>query len=240
MSPQQHLEWLEDNVTWLEDLEIDQLKSPVPSCPGWSVEDVVNHLSFGLGLSYPEALAKAPEANAAEVFAGVPRPDEYPTGYRALATFSINMRNCLATFGETQPEAPCWTYAGPGAAKFWFRRAAIETTLHRMDIEEAVYGTQSELSATRVADAVLETVEFALPLAADLVARPAGRMKISSPILDRTLEVGHGARQATITGDGQQTLLALWGRDHHDVSISGDHGIADDWLTLIQTAFAGT
>lgn len=239
MSPQQHLTWFEENVAWFEELAVEDLKSIVPNCPGWSVEDVVNHLSFGLGLAYPVALSKAPETAPVDAFEGVAWPLDNPTGYSSLLTFSTNMRRCLAIFNETNPERPCWTYAGPGTARFWFRRAAIETTMHRMDVEGAVRGVRSELPADRTNDAVVEAVEFALPLAAAMTEHPDGMLTICSSDLSLHLELGEGRRQAEITGGPQDILCALWGRNSDKVSISGDRVIADEWLSLIETAFAG-
>ncbi len=114
VAPHQHLDWLTDNISWFEQLPLDTLDSIVPNCPGWTVEEVINHLSFGLGLCYPVALSKAPETAASDAFAEVTWPDEYPTGENAKATFSTNMRRCLDTFIGIEPDASCWTYAGPG------------------------------------------------------------------------------------------------------------------------------
>lgn len=239
MAPSQHLDWFEENVRWFEALKNSDLAVPVPSCPGWSVENVVNHLAIGLGLGYPIALSKPPDTAASEAFVGIARPDDDPIGQAALDSFSYNMGRCVSVFRATPPDTPCWTYAGPGSAKFWFRRAAIETALHRMDVEDALASGAQRLADDRAEDALVETLEFALPLAADLIGWPDGRIRVESPDLNLAMDLGHGARHAVISGHGLPALLALWGRSGADVEITGDQALAGEWLTAMERAFAG-
>lgn len=138
----------------------------VPACPGWNVENVITHLTFGLGLGYPYALAADPNCPGNEAFAAVPWPTEMPTGTAVFDVFRSEMGRCIRIFENTDPAMPCYTYQGPGVAGFWFRRAAIETTLHRMDVTEALGVVDPELQPERTLDAIAEAVEFALPLAA--------------------------------------------------------------------------
>jgi len=138
MSPSQHLEWFQDNSTWFCDLSPGALEVTVPACPEWTVENVVSHLAFGLGLGYPYALRAGPDCPDDQAFADVPWPTEIPVGVGALDAFRVEIGRCIDTFHATSPSQPCSTYAGPGVAAFWFRRAAIETTLHRMSTDAVV------------------------------------------------------------------------------------------------------
>lgn len=239
MAPHQHLQWFEDNIGWFESLTAEDLERDVPNCPGWTVENVVNHLSFGVGLAYPEAVTKPPDTRDEHVFAGVRRPDVSPVGPRALEIFSQNMRSCLAAFNNTDPEQPTWTYAGPGVAKFWFRRAAIETTLHQIDVSEALARRQIALAADRTIDAISETVEFALPLAARIAGEPDGRLTVATSDQSLLLNVGTGDKEATMTGASEAVLAALWGRHQERVEVVGDRAVATEWLSRIEHAFAG-
>ena len=190
MTPQDHVKWLADNTTWFENLTVSQLKEDVPCCPGWVVQDVINHLSFGVGLAYPLAVSSSPSTPGTEVFAEAKRPAETPTGDTALVMFVTNMRRCIELFSEVDPETPCWTYAGPGTASFWLRRAAVETAVHRVDVEEALLDNPPSLPNNRAADGISEAVDFALPLAMTLVGQPAGHLVVSSPDLDIKPELG--------------------------------------------------
>lgn len=239
MIPSQHVQWLIENTTWFENLPASQLETKVPSCPGWVVEDVINHLSFGVGLAYPLAVASSPNIRPDRVFANIDKPDVNPTGRAAVTTFATNMRSCIENFSATDPKTPCWTYAGAGNASFWFRRAAIETALHRIDVEEALPGNHPPLSDDRTADAISEAIEFALPLAVKTAGQPAGCLAVSSPELGIELELGKGPKHVLVEGAGQDVLLSLWGRNRHRVTVSGDQKVAADWLSLVERAFAG-
>ncbi len=238
MAPSQHLDWFEDNISWFENLSLGELDRSVPNCPGWRVQDVLNHLSFGLGLAYPAALLCPPDTPDVEVFADVEWPTEHPDGSAAVTTFGENMRACLAVFRDADPYMSCWTYGGPGVAGFWFRRAAIETALHRMDVEDIIPESGSAMPEERVVDALIESVEFALPFAAQISGAPDGHLTVRSPELVSDLELGRGSRRATVHGAGTEVLRALWGRSSRQVTITGDQALAADWLARVELAFA--
>lgn len=238
MAPTEHLAWFEDNIAWFQELTEETLSVDVPNCPGWSVENVVTHLAFGLGLGYPFGLRAPPDAAEADVWRLVPWPAEIPAGLDAIDAFSEHMNNCLEVFAETDPDTPCWTYAGPGVAGFWFRRAAIETTLHRMDVAEAL-GRIEELAEDRTIDAISETVDFALPFAGQISGTPEGAVAIRVLDTPHDWTMGAGQQKAAITGDGIAILNALWGRGTERVAVSGDRAVAGSWLSVVERAFAG-
>ena len=249
VAPQQHLDWFKENIAWFERLSDEQLGAVVPNCPGWTVDSVVEHLSIGLGFGYPVAMAAASNTPDSDVFATADWPTGTLTGRAALRRFSEIFAACISTFESTDPTSPCWTYAGPGVAAFWFRRAAIETALHRIDIEEALAVDHENLAPDRAFDAIVETLEFALPFAATMVDAPTGPLVVEStdiglhmlageysPSVDRT-------RAGQITGDGHAVLCTLWGREpsprrNVNVTTSGDDDVLAQWLTLIERAFA--
>jgi len=200
---------------------------------------VVTHLAFGLGLGYPYALRADPNCPDDQAFADVPWPIEIPTGVDALGAFQVEMGRCIDTFYATSPSEPCYTYQGPGVAAFWFRRAAIETTLHRMDVAEALGWLDLPLSAERTGDALAEAVEFALPLAARWTQSELPAMLLNSGDAHDELLLGTGEPVASITGDGIGLLSALWGRSDEHISIDGNAEVARAWLTVVEKAFAG-
>lgn len=239
MAPCEHLNWFEDNVRWYSDISVDDLTRDVPNCAGWDIEHVLNHLSFGLGVAYPVAITKAPNTDPDRVFEGVEFPMVYPRGKAALDTFVAAMTACSEQFFNVAPETPCWTYAGPGTAAFWFRRAAIETTLHRMDVAEALGDQIGHLPSDRAADAIVESLEFALPLAATMTSEPVGELVVDSPCLEAPLSIGAGTSRAALSGEPHDVLNALWGRRLDRVDVAGDQHVSAEWLGLIKEAFAG-
>lgn len=240
MAPAQHLEWFEDNINWFSDhATIEVLATDVPRCPGWTVENVLTHLAVGLGLGYPHALRSAPGTPDNEAFADVPWPAALPGGAGAIELFEREMLSCLEIFRATDPDWPCYAYGGSATAAFWFRRAAIETSLHRLDVADALGGAPSPLPVDRLEDAIDESIGFALPLARrwsgaeslpGVTVRPSG--------LD-PVPLGDGPAVATISGEGVELLDALWGRSTDRVMISGDRHVALRWLKVVEQAFAG-
>jgi len=239
MAPSEHLLWLADNVDWFSELDVDVLERDIPKCPGWSLEVLVNHLSFGVAVAYPVAIGAEASTPAELVFADIDVPEVRPTGTDALDTFNGNFTECLRVFHETDPDTPCWTYEGPGIAAFWFRRAAIETTLHRMDAADALNQPIEHLSDERAADAISEALEFALPLAAAKVGSPDGALSVESSCFDAAISVGTGTGHAQLSGEPHGVLDALWGRRSDRVEVSGDRQLSNHWLGLVEAAFAG-
>lgn len=203
----------------------------------WTIGDVLAHLAFGLGVGYPMAMRAAPDATAAEAFAELSIPSPPPRGRAARVAFLEHLDACAAAFRATDPGRPCFTYAGPGVAGFWFRRAAIEMSLHRIDVAEALDGTH-RLAADRLADAIAESAEFALPFAAALLGEtpPAARVADSAVSPRRWHPLGLGDAEVSFSADGHELLAALWGRPA-EVTCSGDPDVADQWLSLVRRAF---
>ncbi len=239
MGPSQHLDWLADNIGWFLAIPVARLCDDVPSCPRWNVEAVINHLGYGVGLAYPYALVADPAGTPAEAFAGVPRPADLPTGPSALGEFERNMEACLDTFRHTDPAAPCFTYAGPGVAAFWFRRAAIETALHRVDVAEALSLSDSQLPLDRATDAIAESVEFALPLAARVCSAEVEAISVRVGSTSTAFKLGDGEIAAEVSGDPMSILSSLWGRSRQGIRIEGDETVADEWMSLVEAAFGG-
>ena len=239
MAPAEHIRWFGDNVSWFEALDPSVLDLAVPNCEGWTVESVVNHLSFGLGAAYPAAMAAAPDADEAAAFAAVEWPEVWPSGAPALEAFATNMRWCADRFRATDPATPCWTYAGPGVAAFWFRRAAIESSIHLLDVADAIAEQPAHLDDERSTDAIAETMEFALPLGASIAGEPAGELRVDLAGTASAMSVGTGSPTATINGTPLDVLNALWGRHPERVDVDGDDALAHAWLSVIESAFAG-
>ena len=120
MTPGEHLEWFEDNIDFFASVAADELSLLIPSCPPWTMLDLLNHLSFGLGACYPVAASTAPEAHTESIFADLDRDAWVVEGDDAVDAFTTHMRICLEALSTIDPNQPCWTYAGPGTASFWF------------------------------------------------------------------------------------------------------------------------
>lgn len=239
MDSADRLQWFVENVEFLTSLEDEHLPLQVPTCPGWSISDLVTHLSFGLGVCYPIAAATPPATSADLVFSNADRSSIGLMGLEAVESFRANLRNCVTALKEMDPAAPCWTYAGDGLVSFWIRRAACETAIHRYDAERAL-GEQSFLTADRADDGIDEVLEFAYPFAGRKIGAPPSRLRVVSTDSALRRSIGSGEVESLITCDAHSLFLAMWGREPDTkIHVDGDRAAADQWLTLPSRAFAG-
>jgi uncharacterized protein (TIGR03083 family) len=104
------------------------LTVPVPSCPGWNVAQLLRHL--GGGLRWAEEIVRTRPTGPPDDthFREVSdRPDPGLGGWVAEAG-----RTLADALQEAGPDADVWSFV-PGGTRFWARRFAHETVLHRAD-----------------------------------------------------------------------------------------------------------
>ena len=133
------------------------LDAPVPSCPGWTVHDLAQHIGAGrrswaatvaLGAAATGRVVPDPEAAAA------PRDREALDAW--LATSTQHLVDALA---EAGPDRPCWTWWGssqsPQTSGAVARHQLQEVAVHTWDAQVAV-GTPQALPQLVALDGVDE------------------------------------------------------------------------------------
>jgi uncharacterized protein (TIGR03083 family) len=230
MGPAEHLEWARASVLWLLQVPVGRMGEEVGNCPGWTIGTLFDHLARGLGRGYAAMVQVDPSRDAAAVMGAALA--EATSGAVAYALFHEAMPAFLALLAEVPPDRPCATYAGPGTAAFWRRKAAVELAVHATDVADAL-SLPFAIAPRRALDGIDETVTFALPLALTLlgVSMPPVLLRASGT----WLRLGTGEPVATITGDAPDVLLGLYGR--RQPVLSGDRDAAAAWLGLIGAAF---
>lgn len=104
------------------------LDSPVPSCPQWTVADLVSHT----GEVYLHKATVMRDKKWPDPWP----PDDHPADPFAL--LDLGYREVTAEFAVRQPDEPALTWYPPEqTVGFWIRRMAQETVVHRMDAELA-------------------------------------------------------------------------------------------------------
>jgi uncharacterized protein (TIGR03083 family) len=129
----------------------------VPSCPGWRVADLVEHLTVLLHW-VRESVARGVTT----------KPDDRVTPPRpawpdALDGLRRELTGTIETLDALEPEFPAWTW--PAQAKkagFWQRRMAHEISVHRWDAELAA-GRPMPIETKLAADGVSEVLDTWLP-----------------------------------------------------------------------------
>jgi uncharacterized protein (TIGR03083 family) len=211
------------------------LSEEVPSCPGWTVTDLVTHVAEVYEHKIAcTALGRFPK----------PWPPEWPADRDPIEWFEDAHGRLLEMFERSGPTTPSKTWWPPDqTVGFWARRMAQETVVHRVDAEQAI-GKPTPVNADLAVDGVDEVLERML--AGDWSDDPddaatGQRIAISTGgktwgvTLEREAVSIHddgGAADATLGGDPPDVLLWLWGRSPDDrVLRSGD----EDAIRLLRS-----
>jgi uncharacterized protein (TIGR03083 family) len=209
----------------------------VPSCPGWTVADLVEHLTVLLRW-VRESVARGVTTKPDDRVTPVPRP-EWP---EALDGLRRELTGTIETLDALDPEFPAWTW--PAQAKkagFWQRRMAHEVSVHRWDAELAA-GRPTPIETKLAADGVNEVLDTWLPAGrrkgstemhgvVHLVATDASyewfvRLRGAGVALLDTgtiLDTDDHHPRAEATGTASELLLTLMGRQQPEVLlVAGD------------------
>ena len=203
------------------------LSSEVPSCPGWSVRDLVSHLAH----VYEHKIACTELGHAPDPWPPAWEEDRDPVDWLE----DVHGR-LLAMFEQSEPTRPSATWGSKDqTVGFWARRLAMETSVHRIDAELAT-GRPSEVDAQLAVDGVDEILRVMLSgdwsdepddaLTGQRVAITTGdrgwRVELARTSVTIT-EGGDGPSDAGLGGDPDAVFLWLWGRAPDDrVARSGD------------------
>jgi len=202
-----------------------RLADPVPSCPGWSVADLVDHV----GHVYLHKVESIRQQRDPEPWPPPPY-DGDPIEWLESAT-----QEMLTEFTERGPDAPSYTWHEPDqTVGFWYRRMAQETAVHRADAELAG-GPPGPVDSELALDGVDELLDIFFAGDWSDLPKPELVGRVGLRAADRSWLVvlepeevriepftGDGA-DAVVTGEPSDLLLWLWGRLPTDsVQISGD------------------
>jgi uncharacterized protein (TIGR03083 family) len=212
----------------------------VPTCPGWTLQQLVRHV--GRGDRWAATIVRTGEfVDPREVPGGKPGDDV--TGW-----MHESPRTLLEAVAGTGPDVPAWTFLGPRPAAWWIRRRLHESTVHRADAALAL-GVDYVIEPALAADGVSETLELMAarpagdgpPLAAGTTLHlhatddglgPAGEWLVHGAD-DGGIEWEHGHAKgaAAVRGSAADLLLAVNRRiPASAVQVLGDPAVFDTWL----------
>ncbi|MQS15661.1 maleylpyruvate isomerase family mycothiol-dependent enzyme [Streptomyces kaniharaensis] len=125
--------------------------TPVPTCPGWTLADLVRHtgsVQRWFTVLLRQRIQEPPRSRDVDL-----RLPEQPQAYPAwLAEAAAEAGR---TFAENDLDAPMWAWGADQHARFWVRRMLCETLVHRVDAELAL-GLAPTIDPALAADAVTE------------------------------------------------------------------------------------
>jgi uncharacterized protein (TIGR03083 family) len=115
-------------------VEVGQLASAavVPSCPDWSVAQLIGHASGAhRWVSQVVREGTTPQDRIL--------PEQPESFSDLIAWYYSGLAELESTLNETDPDALIWTpTAGTVGSRWWRRKMAVETAIHRWDAENAV------------------------------------------------------------------------------------------------------
>lgn len=217
--------------------------TPVPTCPGWTLQQLVRHVGRGHRWAATMVAERAESpADPRTVADGKPPAD--PDG--ALAWFHDCATALTDAVAATGADTPIWTFTGPKPAAWWIRRRLHEETVHRADAALAL-GVPFDLSSELAADGVSEWLGLLSarrsdegPAALDegatlhLHATDSGLGEDGEWLIRGagdhiTWEHGHGKGDAAVRGSAVDLLLAVTRRAHH-IQVLGEEKTWAQWL----------
>lgn len=129
--------------------------APVPSCPGWNIEQLFRHVGRGDRWAAQIVRDRMDEfLDFRSVADGKPPADRDA----AIEWLNGGAQLLLDALDRTGPDTPVWTFLGPRPASWWIRRRLHENVVHRADAALAV-GAQFTLDAAVAADGIDEFLE---------------------------------------------------------------------------------
>ncbi|GLX21540.1 maleylpyruvate isomerase family mycothiol-dependent enzyme [Streptomyces lavendulae] len=136
------------------------LTVPVPTCPGWTLADLVRHaggVHRWFSVLLRQRIQQPPAGREVDL-----RLPEHQDGYAEW--LRAGAAEAAEVFADTDPDAPMWVWGADGHARFWIRRMLFETLVHRVDAERAL-GLPSAIDPALARDGVDEFLAN-LPFAA--------------------------------------------------------------------------
>ncbi|WP_328326042.1 MULTISPECIES: maleylpyruvate isomerase family mycothiol-dependent enzyme [unclassified Streptomyces] len=225
------------------------LTATVPTCPEWSLGELVRHVGRAHRWAETIVRTKATEAVPPDQVPDSAGPaDDAPEALGDwLAEGAARLASTLRAAG---PDAEVWTWAADQHAGFWARRMVHETVVHRADADLTA-GVPFEVEADIAADTIdewLEILAFALAHGEKGVTdlRGAGRSihlhATDAPGAEWLIEFGddgftwrraHEKATVALRGPLTDVLQVFYRRlpaGSDRVEVLGDRELLDFWL----------
>jgi uncharacterized protein (TIGR03083 family) len=226
------------------------LAMQVPTCPDWTVRQLVEHVGrthrWVTGV-VSQRLTTRPDFDTFNLIE--------PAAPGELRTWLVDGAGELVeAIRSVGPQTPIWSWTDDHTAGFWARRMAHETAVHRADVELAL-GREFTLDADLAADAISEWLSvLSLPQALEyrpelaelrgdgqilhLHATDPGLGEAGEWIVRRTpsgpvWEHGHFKGDVAVRGAVVDLLLVMMRRvapGEAPITVLGDAAALDHWL----------
>jgi uncharacterized protein (TIGR03083 family) len=255
LSHDRYCDQIAAQATLLADhLDGADLALDVPSCPGWNLAQLTQHVGEELrwldGMVRTRATAMADDTVMRDL-----SPTTGRTGTETGAWITDGAASLVDGLREAGPDAPMWTPLPDGTVSFFARRFAHETFMHRVDAAVTL-----EVPVTIDPDAGLDVLAEwmelgGLPVMLEFhphrraLLGPGRTLRFTATdaegpdatwLVDNRGEVmehrpGPGEPGAVeVRGPVTSLVLFLYRRnDGADLEVTGDRALLDEWLAAV-------
>ena len=224
-----------DGSAFAEACDAAGLAAAVDACPGWSVSDLVWHLTE------VHKFWRTIVGERRSTWEGLERPTR-PSDNVLLDEYRLGFNDTLSVLSAADPGQSNWTWSSDHTAGFVMRRMAHETAVHRWDAESAA-GRDCAIEAELASDGIDEFLAHMLgDVAADAPA-VGGSVHlhctdVAGEWMVRPTDAGglnvireHAKGDAAIRGTASDLLLVLWRRrDLTALEVLGDVQVANRFV----------
>lgn len=214
-----------------------EMDAPVPSCPEWTVRDLLVHLG-GHHRWVRGNLDRTPEDGMQPFGAYEPAPE----GGAAAGWVEEGVAALADRLAEVGPGRRCWTWVPDldATTGFWARRTANETAVHRWDLQNAA-GEPEPFEAGQAVDALDEFLSIMEVVGSDRL-RGQGEIihlhstdhdgewlvRLAPDVLQVSRE--HAKGDVAVRGPASDLLLVTTGRaPGSTVDVLGDPALVERW-----------
>jgi uncharacterized protein (TIGR03083 family) len=207
--------------------------APVPSCPEWTVDDLIWHLA-----EVHWFWATVVEQRLTDGVDDLDTPAR-PASEGLVPFGREQVEHLLGALQDVDPATPVWTWAARKDVGFVQRHQVQEAAVHRWDMEYATGEERAPIAAAIAADSIDEFLEVSLPFALRDVSLP-GSVHIHSTDApgewivhaDGTEAASREKGNVVLSGSASRLLLALYQRvPLRSLEVVGDPSVAEAFLS---------
>ena len=240
MNATAYLRHLKHDGGTLASIAREQPSTRVPTCPEWTLADLLAHVGSAHHWAEETIRTRATE------FCPFSKP---PKDFGAVcAWYDHGLNDLVQTLAAVDPDQPVWNWQvmGLGPARFWQRRMAHETAVHRWDAESSL-GVATPVPTDLAVDGIdeyLGIVSFSLSMKPNEALAGTLGLEATDAPLAYTLTLaptqvihqkGHDDADAVVRGTSSDLLLWLVGRRTNDdeaIVVEGERSVIDGWSTV--------
>ena len=220
----------------------------VPSCPDWTVRELARHT----GGVHRWATVHVAEARTDLVDSDLEQlVGTWPDDASLPDWLQLGVTNLVDALVAAPPDLDCFTFLpAPSPRAFWARRQAHETTMHRVDAEQAGAGP-TPIDPGLAADGISE-------LLFGFASRPRKLLGDDERVLqirafdtgdEWTIRIGPDGggvssdaperADCRVTAPAADLYLLLWNRrDRRGLAVDGDPALLDGWSERVRVRWS--